>query len=92
MAAKSSIDLWNPRSDDQRSIRRALDWLVPFATRERKWTYPQITGFQPEKLAPLLRRAAIAYREAAYEKAIETLTRVGDERWERLYTKMPARE
>ncbi|HEX7231361.1 MAG TPA: alginate lyase family protein, partial [Candidatus Binatia bacterium] len=71
IAANLNIDLWNYRPDHGRGIRRALDWLVPFATSKRAWTYPQITRFQPEKLAPLLRRAAIAYREAAYEKAIE---------------------
>ena len=88
IAANLNIDLWNYRPDHGRGIRRALDWLVPFATSKPAWTYPQITRFQPEKLAPLLRRAAIAYREAAYEKAIETLPRVGDERWELLYPKI----
>ena len=89
IAAKLSIDLWSPRSDDQRSIRRALDWLVPFATGERKWTYAQITRFQPEKLAPLLRRAAIVYRDPAYERVIGSLkTSTGNERWQLLYPKM----
>jgi len=89
IAAKLSIDLWSARGDDQRSIRRALDWLVPFATGERKWTYPQITRFQPEKLAPLLRRAAIVYRDASYEQTILKLNAVrGDERWKLLYPKM----
>jgi hypothetical protein len=93
MAAQLSIDLWNPRSDEQRSIRRALDWLVPFATGEKKWSYPQITRFQPEKLAPLLRRAAIVYREPAYERVIGKLkTVIGNERWQLLYPKLPARE
>ena len=88
IAETLDIDLWNYQTRDGRSIRKALDWLVPFATSKREWTYQQITRFQPEKLAPLLRRAAIAYREAAYEKAIETLTRVGNERWELLYPKI----
>jgi len=89
IAAKLSIDLWSARSDDQRSIRQALDWLVPFATGERKWTYAQITRFQPEKLAPLLRRAAIVYRDPAYERVIGSLkTSTGNERWQLLYPKM----
>jgi hypothetical protein len=89
IAGKLSIDLWSPRSDDQRSIRRALDWLVPFATGERKWTYPQITRFQPEKLAPLPRRAGIVYRDPAYERVIGSLkTSTGNERWQLLYPKM----
>jgi len=89
IAGKLSIDLWSPRSDDQRSIRRALDWLVPFATGERKWTYAQITRFQPEKISPLLRRAGIVYRDPAYERVIGSLkTSTGNERWQLLYPKM----
>jgi hypothetical protein len=89
IAAKLNIDLWSAHSDDRRSIRRALDWLVPFATGERKWSYPQIARFQPEKLAPLLRRAAIVYREPAYERVIEKIKKVtGNERWQLLYPKI----
>jgi alginate lyase len=90
IAEKLSIDLWRARSDDQRSIRQALAWLVPFATGERKWTYPQITRFQPEKLAPLLRRAAIVYRDPSDEQTIAKLSApIGDERWQLLYPKLP---
>jgi len=89
IAEKLGIDVWNYQSDKQVSIRRALDWLVPFATGERAWTYPQITRFQPEKLAPLLRRAAIVYRDPAYETVIGKLkTSTGYERWRLLYPKM----
>lgn len=93
IAEKLGIDLWAYKGADGRSIRRALDWLAPFATGETKWTYPQITRFQPEKLAPLLRRASRAYYEPRYEHAMRKLGGVrGDERWELLYPKMPAPE
>ena len=88
IAEKFGIDLWNLETPDKRGIRRALDWLVPFATGKSKWTYKEISAFQPEKLAPLLRRAAIRYREPAYEEAIAKLPRVtGDERWQLFYPK-----
>ena len=89
IAEKSGVDLWNYKSADGRSIRQALDWLLPFAIGESKWTHSQITPFQPEKLAPLLRRATIAYHDPAYEKAIGKLSGLnGNERWELLYPKM----
>jgi len=89
IAEKSGVDLWNYKSADGRGIRQALDWLLPFAIGESKWTHSQITPFQPEKLAPLLRRATIAYRDPAYEKATGKLSGLnGNERWELLYLKM----
>ena len=90
IAEKVGIDLWNFETPDKHGIRRALDWLVPFATGKSKWTYKEISAFQPEKLAPLLRRAAGRYREPAYEEAIVKLPRVtGDEHWQLLYPKLP---
>jgi len=88
IAEKVGIDLWTFETPDKRGMRRALDWLVPFATGKSKWTYKEISAFQPEKLAPLLRRAAIRYREPAYEEAIAKLPRVTDEeRWQLLYAR-----
>jgi hypothetical protein len=69
------VDLWHFETADGRSIRKALDWLVPYATGEQKWTFEQITTLRGGSLAPLLRRAAMAYREERYEKLIEKLGR-----------------
>lgn len=90
VADKRGIDLWNYETNDKRGIRKALDWLIPFATGEKKWTYKEISAFEPQKLAPLLRRAAIVYREPAYEEAIAKLPKLtGDERWRLLYPRAP---
>jgi len=87
---KLGVDLWNYESSDKRSLRRALDWLMPFATGEKKWSHQQISGMQRERLAPLLRLAAIRYREPAYEKAITKIPTVkDDERWQLLSPRMP---
>jgi len=86
IANKVGIDLWHDEADDKPSIRTALDWLVPFATGEKRWNYPQITTFGADKLAPLLRRAALVFHEPAYEKALSRLPKVSaDERWRLLY-------
>ena len=89
IADKVGIDLWNYRTTDRRSIRQALDWLIPFATGERKWSYKQISMFEPVKLAPLIRRAANQYHDPAYEQAIIKLGKnTADERWQLLYPRM----
>jgi hypothetical protein len=67
------VDLWRYQTKDGRGIRKALDWVVPYATGEKKWPYKQITPLRGGALAPLLRRAAAAYKEDHYEKTIEKL-------------------
>jgi hypothetical protein len=89
IAEKLKIDLWNFRTVDGRCIRSALDWLLPFATEVNPWPYKQISTFQPEKVAPLLRRAALRYRDPGYELALWKISKIGgDERWRLIYAKV----
>ncbi len=60
------VDLWRFRTADGRSLRQALDFLVPYARGDQSWTYPEITGFEPGAIHALLRRAAVAWNEPAY--------------------------
>jgi len=88
IADKLGMDLWNYETQDKRGIRKTLDWLLPFAIGAKKWSYQQISAWQPEKLAPLLRRAALQYREMAYENALSKLPGVtADQRFNLLYPK-----
>jgi hypothetical protein len=73
MGEMVGVDLWNYRTDDGRSIRGALDWLLPYATGEREWLYQQIGDWRREMLVPLLRRAAAAYNEPRYQHAAERM-------------------
>jgi hypothetical protein len=72
------VDLWHFETKDGRSIRAALDWIIPFATGDKKWEHEQITPLQGASLGPLLRRAAVAYKEDRYEKLIDKLPQHGD--------------
>lgn len=65
LGERSGVDLWHYETPDGRSIRKALDWLLPFAQGEA-WPYRQITPWSPKDLAPLLREAAVQYREPRY--------------------------
>jgi hypothetical protein len=61
-----SVDLWNFKTTDGRSIRAAVDFLVPYAAGERKWDYQQIGGFHANALLSTLLRAAKAYHDQKY--------------------------
>jgi hypothetical protein len=65
----TGVDVWNFHTQDGRSIRRALDFLLPYATGEKKWEHQQITEFKPQELVPLLLKAASKFRNPGYEKA-----------------------
>ncbi|MBN1642384.1 MAG: alginate lyase family protein [Anaerolineae bacterium] len=67
------MDLWTYRTVDGRSLRAAIDFLAPYADPEREWPFPQIDPLERSRLFPLLRRAAIAYGDAAYEEWIAKL-------------------
>ena len=56
------VDLWNYETRDGRSIRKALEFLKPFASGEKKWTYQQLGEWPPQILLALIRRAENHYR------------------------------
>ena len=68
MAQRVGIDLWTYETADGRGLRKALDYLVPFAAGERRWPEAQITPFQSSALYPLLRRAAVAWKAPRYRE------------------------
>jgi hypothetical protein len=50
------VDLWNYETRDGRSIRKALEFLKPFASGEKKWAYQQLGEWPPQILLPLIDR------------------------------------
>lgn len=73
------VDLWSFQTADGRSIRRALDWMIPYATGEKPWEYKQIKKFSFAQTVYCLRQAAIAYKDPAYEQAVSRMKEVQGE-------------
>jgi hypothetical protein len=71
------VDLWSYQTSDGRSIRKALDYLVPYAKGAEKWPHKQITEFKADRLSPMLRRAAVKYGQVKYEEAPRDMTGAG---------------
>ncbi|MFL6210082.1 MAG: alginate lyase family protein [Pyrinomonadaceae bacterium] len=61
------VDLWHYQTTDGRSIRRALEYLYPFAIGAQKWPHQQLGEWPPQMLFPLMRRAAFVYRDEKYK-------------------------
>jgi hypothetical protein len=60
------VDLWSFQTTDGRSIRRALDYLTPFAFGQQKWSYQQLGDWPPQMLFSLIRRAAARYQDPQF--------------------------
>ena len=65
------VDLFGYQTEDGRSIRRAVDFLVPYITGERKWPHKQIKEPNWGTFAQLLRRSATGFEDPRYDAMIE---------------------
>jgi hypothetical protein len=63
----AGVDLWNYQTNDGRGIRRALEYLYPFAAGEKKWQYQQIEGWEPQRLFPLMHFTARQYKDEKFK-------------------------
>jgi hypothetical protein len=79
LGERVGVDLWNFKSDDGRSLRGAIDFLIPFATKEKKWEHQQIEPLSGMAMFVPLRRAAAAYHEPKYDEFATELRGGGDD-------------
>jgi hypothetical protein len=63
------VNLWSYTAPNGGSIRVALDYLLPYATGQKKWTGENIVGMEPDSLSGALLAAAIPYRDKSFESA-----------------------
>jgi hypothetical protein len=67
------VDLWNYSTPDGRSLRKGLEYLLPFATGEQRFPHEQITEFHPSALHPVLRQAAVGWMEPRYRELAQQI-------------------
>jgi len=60
------VNLWKYRTPDGRSLRAALDYLIPFVSGEQKWPYKQIVEYKTGEISPLLAVASAKYGDERY--------------------------
>jgi len=72
LSEHAGVDLWHHKSADGRSIRAALDFLVPYLGKNPKpWTLQQIHESKPDEVLPVLRAAALVYDDGRYESLLK---------------------
>ncbi len=69
------IDLWNHETPKGGSLRRSLEFLLPYLTEQEEWPYFKKAFFcVPQlRLWTLLRRAALGFKDTWYEYAAKSL-------------------
>ena len=66
LADHVGVDLWNYQTKDGRGIRKAFEFLYPFAEGE-KWKYQQIGDWPSQILFPVMRRASVKYTDTKFK-------------------------
>jgi hypothetical protein len=76
LAEHVHVDLWHYPTSDAPLLRKALDFLTPYADPNKPWPHEQISAAKREhnELPTHLRRAALAYHASEYEKILQQHT------------------
>jgi pectinesterase len=73
LAHSIGIDLWNWSDSNSGGIRKALEFVAPYADPQKKWPYEQITDEPPDLFILLLLRARHAYGDPAWSAHLQKL-------------------
>jgi len=67
------VDLWGFQTKDGRTIRKTLDYVLPFASGDKKWEGQQITEFKSQEIVPLLLLANTKLKNPDYGTAAQRI-------------------
>ncbi len=88
LGVHAGVDLWHFTTPDGRSIRRALDFLVPYVdVPAKEWPLEQIKDKHEGEMVPILRQAAVVYDAPAYEAIVAKYPDSGSKRFRLLFVK-----
>lgn len=78
-ASQAGLDLWTYENPKGGSIRKALDFMVPFLKEKNEWTYNQIKPKRDWRLAEPLAIASHVYQHKPYKTLAEKIGREEEE-------------
>ena len=66
MADNCKVDLWNYQTADGKSLKKSIDWLLPYLKKEKTWDYKQIKKMPYDETIRILKVASKQYANPAY--------------------------
>lgn len=66
LAEHLKMDLWNYQTPEGKSIKSALDWLLPYIKKEKNWSHEQIIKTSFGETIEILEAAAINFNKPEY--------------------------
>jgi hypothetical protein len=75
LAEQVGVDVWNYKTSKGSGLRKALDWLKPYALNEKSWTHEQIETYNAAEFYPLLLQAARKFKEPAYSANASSISK-----------------
>lgn len=70
LAEHVGVDLWHFTTSKSAGIKTALDWLLPYASNDKKWDYQQIGKYNYNEYYTLLLQANNKYHDSVYLQKI----------------------
>ncbi len=74
LAEHLKIDLWNFETDGK-GLKKAVEWLTPFAKGEKKWTYQQIKKPKLNIAFKIFEIAAKKYKTQLYQQIADKISK-----------------
>lgn len=72
-AENAGIDIWHYETNTGQSIRKALDYILPYAMGQKKWEYQQIGTYEERELDYLMILASDKFKDENYKILAEQL-------------------
>lgn len=63
VAENAGINLWDYSTASGKSLKKALEWMIPYGAGTKPWPYQQIGIFKPEYLTPAARLGTAIYKD-----------------------------
>jgi hypothetical protein len=73
LADKSNVNLWQYETKEGKTIKKCVDWLLPYLKNEKKWEYEQIQKIGYGETVRILKIAAEKYSNSDYDALAKTV-------------------
>ena len=73
LGERLGVDLWSFEAPNGGSIRKAIEFLIPYTLGKKEWKWKQIVPFEYERMIPILRIASKKYGDPSYAAAAKAV-------------------